>query len=116
MIIEWLAPVSVFVFSARLLWEQVRVGWKGWEDVLKIVGLSVMSYFMLDVGIRVTQSLGQSIVFSTMVLTLAFIPSRYVMRLIRAKRPNEIQDPELFENGELTLETERTPLGQPKPD
>ncbi len=116
MIVEWLAPVSALVLSARLLWGQVRSGWKSWEDGLKIVGVSILSYAMIEMGFGASQSLVESIVVSSLLLTMTFIPGRTVFRLIGAKRPNEVEDPELFRDGELKPEAELRQLTGPKPD
>lgn len=116
MIVDWLAPISAIVFSTRLLWAQVREGWRDWEDALKLLGTALVCYCMFWIGLDATKSLGESIVLSTVMLTVAFIPPRFALRLIRAKRPNEIEDPELFEDGELKSEDQLKELGAPRQD
>jgi small-conductance mechanosensitive channel len=103
-IIEWLAPVSAFICSAQLLGQTVRLGWRDWENWPRLIGTAVLGYLLVGMGFGATSSLVGSIVVSSLLLTLAFIPPRFVLRLIKAKRPNEIEDPELFENGELKPE------------
>ena len=118
MTLDWtlLAPVSAMVLSARLLWAQVRVGWRGWENALKIVGISTLGYYLVISFLKSSGSLAADLVVSSMLLTVAFISPRVMARLIRARRPNEIEDPELFEDGELKSEDQLRQLGQPKPE
>ena len=60
MIVEWLAPISAMVFSARLLLIQVRQGWRGAENALKLLAGALTCYVMLWFGLEATTSLGYS--------------------------------------------------------
>ena len=116
MILEWLAPASAVVLGARILWSQLREGWHDWTDGLKIAGTVVFASFVVGQSIAHRHSLGMSLVSSALYLTVAFMPVRVVMRLIGAKRPNPIEDPELFEDGELKPPPDVKQLPGPDPD
>jgi len=115
MIVEWLGPVSGFLFGARLLRDQLRASrHQGWEALLKLVGAGIAAYAMVRIGFEASGSLGESLVVSAFMLTMAFLPARIALRLIRARRPNEIEDPEMFENGELKPDVRFRDLSGPK--
>jgi Kef-type K+ transport system membrane component KefB len=115
MLVEWLAPAAAIALGARLLWMGGKLGWSV-DNVLRTGGTMVLACYLVRTSLGVRHSIAASVVFSTLMLTLAVIPARAVLRLIRAKRPNEIEDPEMFAYGELKPGAESLPPRGPNRD
>jgi Kef-type K+ transport system membrane component KefB len=115
MIVEWLAPVAAIALSARLFWMGRGQGWSV-DNVLRTAGTMVLAGALVSTSLTIRHAIAESVVFSVLTLTMAVVPVRTVLRLIRAKRPNEIEDPELFEDGELKPGAELKGLRDPTRD
>jgi hypothetical protein len=114
MILEWLAPAAAMAFSGRLLWLGRKLEWTV-GNLLKTAGTLVLSCVLIRTTLGI-HAFGEIVVLSAILLTMTFIPGRTVFRLIGAKRPNEVEDPGLFENGELKPDGEIKRLSEGKQD
>jgi len=113
-ILEWIVPASAIAVAARFLWRFRKVD-RDFDGIVSLCAAVFVSVLLVRASLGI-EGLAGKIGFGILFSTMAMIPDRFVLRLIRAKRPNEIEDPELFENGELKPSVEFKQLEHPKAD